>query len=88
MLCSGFFLFFLAGLYTIRQQDHVNRRLCIQTVENRDAIRSTWNAARDFILIGQSDQEVRERTNAFFSAVLEPIPELKCVGNRPVPKEG
>lgn len=74
--------------YAIFDQRDTDRALCEQTVENRQAIRSTWNAARDFINSSQPDEEVRTQTNLFFDAVLRPIPPLECVGNQPVPKEG
>jgi len=83
-LVISFIVFGLAGIYTVRQQDHVNLKLCEATVTNRMAVRSTWNAARLFI--NQSQPENKEQTNKFFDAVLKPIPPLKCVDNRPVPR--
>lgn len=73
--------------YAIYDQRETNSVLCKQTVENRQAIRDTWNAARELILQGQSEGMSRANTNAFFDAVLRPIPPLECVGNQPVPKE-
>lgn len=79
----GFMLFALAGLYTFRQQQHVNAQLCQQTVDNRAATRETWNAARLLVNKGR-DQESQKRTNDFFDAVLRAIPPLKCIDNKPV----
>jgi hypothetical protein len=80
----AFVLFLLAGLYTFRQQEHVNHQLCQQTVDNREAIRSTWDAARMLIIAGEADPERQKRTNDFFDGVLKTIPPLKCVNNKPI----
>lgn len=80
----SFILFALAGLYTVVQQNYVDERLCESAVENREAVRSTWNAARELILPTAQDKEA---INKFFDGVLRPIPALECVNNQPVPKE-
>lgn len=80
----SFFLLLLAGAYTFRQQGHVNRQLCQQTIDNREAIRRTWDAARVIVLKGQTTQEGQTRTNDFFNAILMSIPPLTCVDNRPL----
>jgi hypothetical protein len=80
----SFVLLILAGMYTFRQQEHVNRQLCKQTVENRGATRQTWNAARDLILQAQTEPDRRSATNEFFNGILAQIPPLVCVNNKPV----
>jgi hypothetical protein len=81
-------LFALAAIYTLRQQENINVRLCEGTVENREAVRETWNAARVLILRRQTDGKERTLTNEFFDGVLRPIPPLECVDNKPIPKGG
>jgi len=85
-LVVSFLVFALAGVYTIRQQDHVNQKLCQSTVTNRAAVRSTWLAAEELVA-SRTDQAQKDATRAFFQAVLRPIPPLRCVDNKPVPKE-
>lgn len=87
-VAMAFVIFALAGLYSFQQQNHVSARLCEANVINRRAIRVTWKAAEEFILIGESDPEARRAAREFFAAVLRPIPPLECVDNQPVPKEG
>jgi hypothetical protein len=72
-------------VYVVRQSSEVDRRLCQQTVQNRDAVRATWNAAR-MIFLARSEND--EEINSLFDEVLAPIPPLECVDNKPVPKEG
>lgn len=84
---TGMLLFALAVVYTFQQQSHVNKQLCIQTVENREAHRVTWDAARSLILASQTDPGAIDRTNEFFDAILETIPPLECIDNKPVVKE-
>lgn len=84
----GMSLFAAAGLYTFRQQNHVDEELCIANVENRAGIRATWLAARRLVVRNLSDEEQIARTNLFFAEILRPIPSLVCVDNEPVPKEG
>ena len=79
----AFLLLGMAGIYTVRQQNLVNRKLCQQTVDNRIATRLTWNSARNLILANQTNQIQIARTNAFFDSVLENIPPLVCVDNKP-----
>jgi hypothetical protein len=75
----------VAALYRTDLSSRVDRELCKQTIENRDAIRATWNTAREvFIARGASEEQI----NALFDEVLRPIPPLTCVDNKPVPKEG
>ncbi len=83
----GIFLMASAGAYTIRQQNHINHKLCQQTIDNRDGIRSTWLAAGTLVL-RTVPREQREQTRAFFREILRPIPPLQCVDNKPIPKEG
>lgn len=80
----SFTLLLLSGLYTFTQQRSVNRKLCLQTVENREGQRLTWNAARDLIL---STSQNADGINKFFDAILETIPPLECIDNKPVVKE-
>lgn len=75
----------LAALaYSIDKQRSVDAKLCLQTVDNREGQRRTWNAARSLLLASQQDEETRATTNAFFDGILETIPALRCEGNRPV----
>lgn len=74
--------------YAVFDQRETDRALCGQTVENRKAIRATWNAARRFINKSQPDPALRKQNNLFFDAVLHPIPLLECVDNQPVRKGG
>lgn len=67
-----------------RVQMDINKQLCAQTVENRAATRSTWQAAERFILQSASTPETRERTELFFNAILITIPPLRCDGAEPV----
>lgn len=93
---AAILLFALAGLYTYRQQNYVDEKLCRSAVENRMATRGSWLALQTLALqnIRESSdseaekQEAVERTHAFVQAVLRPIPALECVDNQPVPKEG
>lgn len=77
-------LLLLAGLYTFRQQSIVNQRLCEINVENRAALRATWEAVRVQFKETSDNPEAVDR---FVDAILRPIPELQCVDNRPLPKE-
>lgn len=63
-------------------QERTDEQLCLSNVQNRAAIRSTWNAARELLLTTSDD---KESVNLFFDSVLEPIPPLACVDNKPVP---
>lgn len=83
----AFILFILAGIYTVHHQDHVNKQLCMQTLDNRKATRTTWDAARNLILRNQKDPKQIAATNKFFDAILETIPPLECIDNKPVVKE-
>lgn len=78
----GFVVTLGVGLFL---QERTDERLCRVNVANREAIRSTWLAARELILPTADDPEA---LNAFFTGVLKPIPPLECVDNQPVPKEG
>ena len=80
----SFVLLALAGIYTFRQQEHVNHQLCQQTVDNRNATRQTWDAARGLLLGGQPTLEQRIATNKFFDGILQEIPALTCRDNKPV----
>lgn len=80
----GFLLFALAGVYTFRQQELVNERLCMQTVENRAATRATWDAARSLLISRSDNFEGIRSTNEFFNAILDTIPPLRCEGAKPV----
>lgn len=83
----GFILLILSGIYMVRQQRQVDHKLCQQTVSNREATRATWDAARGLILRGQPSTEQRDATNRFFDSILETIPPLECVDNKPAVKE-
>lgn len=83
----GMLLFILAVVYTFEQQNRVDNRLCIQTVENRDAVRITWDSARTLILARQNDPQSIKDTNMFFDAILQTIPPLECIDNKPAVKE-
>lgn len=80
----SFLLLLLAGLYTFRQQERVNRQLCQQTVDNRNATRKTWEAAGGLVLRTQQTEEGRIATSRFFDEILRSIPALTCRGNKPV----
>lgn len=84
----GFMLFALAGVYTVRQQEHVNKRLCQGTVQNRQAVRTTWMAAHKLLLEAQDTEEGRQAIDRLFDGILEVIPPLRCVDSNPIPKEG
>jgi hypothetical protein len=84
----GLFLFALAGIYTFRQQDHVNASLCQNVVENREADRIQWLTLRQLILPTLESEEARNATTRLIDGVLRPIPSLECVDNKPIPKEG
>lgn len=77
-------LFALAGIYTFRQQEHVDARLCQSAVSTRAGLRSTWLAARSLVLETQSSPTEAAQTVAFFDAILATIPPLMCVDNKPV----
>ena len=88
-------LLILAGVYTFRQQDHVDERLCEITLENRDSLRAAFEGVRTAFLnnIPENESpteraESEARVNAFIDRILQPIPPLACVDNQPVPKEG
>lgn len=83
-LAIAFVVFALAGIYSFRQQDHINKQLCQQTVDNREATRHTWDAARGIVLRGQPSLEQRIATNEFFDAILREVPRLTCRDNKPV----
>lgn len=83
----GFLLFAFAGVYTVRQQDHVNVRLCEGQVANRLALRETWMVAHRFIRDSQTTDEGRQAADDLFDGILEEIPPLRCEGSQPVPKE-
>lgn len=83
----AFLSFMGTGIYSVHHQRLINAKLCTQTVENREGVRITWEAARDIVQRGQTTQEGRERTNLFFNAILEKIPPLECVDNKPAVKE-
>jgi hypothetical protein len=85
----------LAAAYTFHQQSHVDRELCQSTVDNRYADRLQWITLRRFQLRAiatdpdpVSRAERTARIIALVDGVLRPIPALKCVDNKPVPKEG
>lgn len=80
----GMLLFVLAGIYTFRQQNHVDAALCQSDVRGRAALRGSWEAAR-ILLVPTADNPAA--LNAFFDGILKPIPPLECVDNQPVPKE-
>jgi hypothetical protein len=85
LVAFSFLALSVAALYRLDLSNRVDRELCEQTVENREAIRATWNTARGiFLARSENDTEI----NALFDQVLEPIPPLECVDNKPVPKEG
>ena len=84
-LSASFLLFALAGIYTIRQSRSVDDRICEVTVVNRDSTRTAWLVAERLILETQTAPEDKNRTRAFFNAILAQIPELECVGREPVP---
>lgn len=71
--------------YHLASQKAVDEKLCEGAVANREAIRGTWNAARELVLLTADDPK---RINEFFDGVLRPIPALECIDNQPVPKEG
>lgn len=81
-------LFALAGVYTFRQQEHVNDRLCQGTVANRAAVRATWEAARKVVLEGQETKAQKQASNRFFNRILDAIPPLYCANANPRPIEG
>lgn len=83
-LALSFVIFALAGVYTVRQQNDVNSKLCQSTVNNRSELRRTWLAAERFIIQGQPTEEARERTRLFFREVLNEIPPIECVDRKPV----
>lgn len=92
---AGVILFALSGVYTLRQQNHVDERLCDITIENRDSLRAAFEGVREAFLnnIPKNEPaaeraETEARINAFIDRVLQPIPPLECVDNQPVPKEG
>jgi hypothetical protein len=77
---AGVLLFGLAITYTFRQQQSVDRRICQQTVENRDAARGIWEGARRLSLRDVTDDRQREELDAFFEEILRPYPALECRG--------
>jgi hypothetical protein len=83
-LAISFLVFGLAGVYTVRQQNEVNGKLCQSTVANRSELRRSWLAAERFIIQGQPTEEARERTRLFFREVLNEIPPIECVDRKPV----
>lgn len=70
-----------ALVYSFGQQRNLDQALCQQTVDNRMGNRVTWNAARNLIL---RTSENPDGINEFFDAILETIPPLECVDNKPV----
>lgn len=80
----AFILLLLSGVYTYRQQEHINKQLCKQTVDNRAATRHTWEAARTLVLRGTTSEEGKKRTADFFDEILRSIPELECRDAKPV----
>lgn len=84
VLALSFIFFALAGIYTVRQQHHVDDRICDSAVENRAGLRRTWMAAERFIIQGQTTEEAQQRTRVFFESVLNEIPPLMCVDREPV----
>lgn len=80
----AFLILLLSGVYTYRQQGHINKQLCQQTVDNREATRHVWDSARGLILRGQATEEQRIATNVFFDGILQEIPALTCRDNKPV----
>jgi hypothetical protein len=83
----GFLILVLAALYSVRQQDHVNQQLCQSTLSNREAVRTTWNAARQALLANQTSDEGRRAVNDFFDDILRVVPPLECRDSNPSPKE-
>ena len=83
----SFIMLVASGVYSFHHQRHVNHQLCMQTVDNRRGLRVTWEAARDLVLRGQTTPQQVERTDKFFNAILETIPPLECIDNKPVVKE-
>lgn len=79
LAACGFVATLGAGLLI---QERTDSKLCESNVENRAAIRSTWLAAQQLILPASDNPEA---IRMFFDSVLEPIPPLECVGNKPVP---
>jgi hypothetical protein len=78
----------LAGIYSVRQQNHINRELCQSTVDNRAADRVQWTTLRDLVLPTLPDRDSRLEFERLIAGVLQPIPPLECRDNKPVPKEG
>lgn len=77
-------VFLLATVSVLRAHRETNEKICRSAVENRAAVRLTWDAARDLVLGGVTDDARIERTNEFFNAVLKQVPPLECEGTEPV----
>lgn len=80
--------FAAASVISLRHQDKVDLALCRTTVDSRRADRVQWLTLRDLILLQTEDEEARKEFRELIAGVLEPIPPLVCVDNKPVPKEG
>lgn len=72
-----------ATLIALNYQKRTAEKICRSAVDNRAAVRITWDAARDLVLAGVTDDTRIERTNAFFNAVLMKVPPLRCEGGTP-----
>lgn len=70
----------------IHHEHEIDRKLCQSAVNNRVAVRVTWLAAEHLVITPNTTVERQERLNAFFNAVLKPIPPLECINNNPVPR--
>jgi hypothetical protein len=84
VMCSAVF-FLVSSFYAYNQQRRVNSALCRNVVENRGADRIQWITFRNILLPSIPEAE-RPQLRDLVDAVLEPIPALHCVNNKPVKK--
>ena len=84
VVVSAAIVFLLATLYVFRAQRETDEKICRSAVANRAAVRLTWDAARDLVLAGETNDARINRTNEFFNAVLKQVPPLECEGTEPV----
>lgn len=84
LVVLGFAAATFALYHSFDVQRSTDRKLCQAAVDNRDAVRITWDSARDIILAGQTDPGTINRTNDFFNGVLKLVPPLKCASNEAV----
>lgn len=81
-------LFLTVAVVTFYHQQKVNLELCENVVENRVADRVQWITFRNLILPTLETSEQKQSLDVLIEGVLRPIPNLECVDNKPVPKEG